>query len=200
MRSSVYAVALACGFASTHNVCARPFNEQDMFVAYLKLSEIDDFRPYVQDYKNVFRSYRTSSENEFGGLSEDDRVVNRLKNLIQKFDTKENFELPISVPFGEYDFQNKSFNFHPLSASSMFNAGSYQVSFINTKKFDGLPMEPDRAKSFLQSHSYRNVPINVTFVPVSSVEDTRKIKAEITSIEVFSDDRRQNLVYRFDSK
>ncbi len=178
-------------------VGARTFNEQDAFISYIKLSDVSDLGSYLPEYRNVFQSYKWKSDNEFDGVTEDDRAIARFKKNISSFDMKESFELPVAVSFGEYQFETKSFNFHPFSAASSFSAGQYQVSFINTRKFDGLPMDPEKAKAFLAQHPYRTIPVNVSFVPTTAVEDSKKIKAKITSIEVYSDDRRQNLIARF---
>ncbi len=197
MKVSLLVASSVLSLLSTMEVEARTFNEQDAFISYIKLSDVSDLGSYLPEYRNVFQSYKWKNDNEFDGVTEDDRAIARFKKNISSFDMKESFELPVAVSFGEYQFDTKSFNFHPFSAASSFSAGRYQVSFINTRKFDGLPMDQEKAKAFLAQHPNRTISVNVSFVPTTAVEDSKKIKAKITSIEVYSDDRQQNLIARF---
>ncbi|GJD61022.1 hypothetical protein MPEAHAMD_1162 [Methylobacterium frigidaeris] len=192
MNCAAIAAAIGSTFAGAE---ARDFSAPEAYLAYLKLAQPADLSTYIPEYRLHFAPPSSRTSNEFDSESEEKRLLTTLKRNVSSFDLNEPFELQLSVQFGEYNFEKKAFNFHPLSASNVFASGRISLVFLNTRQFDGLPMDESQARAFVQRNPSRTVAATVRFVPKEAIEDTNRIKASIVGIEVFSDSRRQNLIY-----
>ena len=174
---------------------ARDFSAPDAYLTYLKLAQPADLSAYVPEYRLHFSPPGAKAANEFETEPEEKRLLATLKRNLATYDLAEPFDLPLSAQLGEYNFEKKAFNFHPLSASNVFSAGTIALVFLNTRQLDGLPMDENQARLFVQRNPARTVTMIVRFVPTEAIEDTSRIKANVVGIEVYSDARRQNLMH-----
>jgi hypothetical protein len=77
---------------------------------------------------------------------------------------------------------------------AVFKIGSLDIVFVNTGSIEGLPMDPAKAKAFAESHTFRSLPVVVTFVPVEAIEGSNRLKGKITQVDVFADNQHLKLV------
>lgn len=184
-----------CALFVAQPAAARDFTNLDIFLAYLKLAQPVDLEGYLPTYEKRFAPPASGPQTEFTRADRQAKLLELMKRNVAGFNLAEPVEAATQATFGEYDFERKAYDFRPMTATSYLTAGDIQVVFLNTRDFQGLPMEPEKAKGLLRDRPDRRVPILVTFLPVEAIDGSNRLKAKITRIDVFGDWNRQTLVH-----
>lgn len=181
---------------------AHEFTAHNIFLAYLKLIDPQNLAPYLTVFEARFAPKPAGNQTEFSKKITEADVEKILAKNLAAFDLGESFVVSTSANFGEYDFNKREFEFRPVTAATSFKSGvaswtepgDVQVVFVNTKDFQGLPMDAASAEAFVKKNG-RSVYIDVEFAPVSALEGSNKIRAKVIKVDVYADPRRTSLIH-----
>ncbi|MEH8215367.1 DUF4852 domain-containing protein, partial [Gallibacterium anatis] len=193
------------------------YNYPNVLLESLRLNHFERFTTSVAgDYLAIFspKEYQLYQNDEF----ERPRLIAKAEeDLFAKLEQQKEpqvFSSVIHSRFGEYDFDKKAFDFQPLkniSASRIEKSSHIPIlyalpreiifSFSNKDIVNGIPMNEDEAKKFLQSRRSlgdgirdRRVTLELDFkfISATSLSD---LVAEIVGFKVLDD--KNDVIYQY---
>ncbi|KGQ62160.1 DUF4852 domain-containing protein, partial [Gallibacterium anatis] len=190
------------------------YNYPNVLLESLRLNHFERFTTSVAgDYLAIFspKEYQLYQNDEF----ERPRLIAKAEeDLFAKLEQQKEpqvFSSVIHSRFGEYDFDKKAFDFQPLKnisasrieASESIYAFPKEIifSFSNKDIVNGIPMNEDEAKKFLQSRRSlgdgirdRRVTLELDFkfISATSLSD---LVAEIVGFKVLDD--KNDVIYQY---
>jgi len=184
---------------------AMEFNYKDLVLATIKLTPDYDYDTFVDSYMQVFRPavWEKSHNDEFELKSKRAETIDLMKKAAAAFNMDDPIVIHTNVDFGEYDFKEKKFALSPFSGSTFFYDGyccthlpnQIKVYFTNPDFVNGIPMETDAAKAFLQKHKtngYVNRRLDADInIKVKSLRTDSELDTEIVKV-VIKDPARGN--------
>ncbi len=153
-------LVLAATFA--RSAVAAEFSYPNMLLAYIKLSPDFDMKAHSGDLLQVFapQQWQQYQHDEFSLHDKEAANLQRVDGIVKAASPDQIYTIRTNADFGEYDFDAKKFALHPLTSDIFFSQGrpcfcdgipgQFRVFFDNTDVIDGLPMEADAAKHFLE--------------------------------------------------
>lgn len=200
-RRAGLALALALAFLaalSARQAAAAPFEYPDALGSYLRFSPDFDFEAAADDYLRCERPavWRAVSADEFKLTAARADAIKAMRAAAARAEADGTFILVSSANFGDYDPKGQRFSFRPLSVATFYSVVApapcgtgflppkIDLFFDNPEFVDGLPMEPDAAKAFLERRkSDRSVQVTLT-VKVTGTRGDGQLDGKIVKAEV----------------
>ena len=158
------AIILTCGPAWAYEM-----TYQNMFLALMKLNPSFDYENSVAGYMQVYRPtvWQRTHNDEFERRGAEEETLQMMKKSAGSFNLDDPIVIHTAIQFGEYDFKQHQFALNPFSDASFFPVNyccvnglpnQIQLYFSNPDIINGLPMDDQAAKLFINRHKqYGNV-------------------------------------------
>lgn len=143
---------------------SKNFNYQNILMESLHLSENTELTLLSKDWllysdKNTYHKYQND---EFEFQDKIEQAGKKLQKLVDDRKSEESpvvFTIPVNSEFGNYDFEQGKFEYHPLMNGHMYISSNQYTEnlprkinlYVSNPEFiDGIPMGKEQAKEFLQ--------------------------------------------------
>ena len=202
-RKSVMTSGLAALFllSALDGLSAANLSYNAVLPVYLKLNKYLVPEEFVDSYMKTYRSeiWERYKDDEFELDAKRQESFALMKDWIASADTAEQFTIETSMDFGEYDFNSQKFSFTPLRNGTYFSVkqsgwtdfpSEIKVFFENSSEIDGISMEKEKAKAFINSlrddsgYVRRDLKAKITF-HLTDVRAVGEVVASIRSLELF---------------
>ena len=179
---------------------------QNMLTASMRLNPAFDYDNTVDAYMQAFcpAVWQKYHDDEFERHTKEAETLDIMKKASSSFNLNDPIVIHTGLQFGEYDFKQHAFAMHPFSDSVFFPVNyccvqglpnQIKLFFSNPDLLDGLPMDDQTAKAFLDRHKqYGNVnrQLNAEIsVVLTSAKTDYELIGKITKI-VVSDPMNKN--------
>lgn len=192
-------------FLLSGGVFAKEANHENLFLVQLKMSDNVNYEDVVENYIRAYRNdvWSKYHNDEFEYEEKRQETISILKEKVKNVDLSEPLKIQTRAKFGDYNFKEKAYEFHPIKPGTYFkyrkkfNAGfasfytkNMELFIDNPQVIDGIAMDKKTAKEFLNSRKNsngyidRSVYLRLYVVPTSV--DGNSIHGDITSYEVLS--------------
>lgn len=209
MSSRITFFAAAFVLLSGFSARAYELTYQNMLLATIKLDPSYDYENFVESYMQAFRPavWQRSHNDEFEFNGKKAETLDMMKKAAASFNLDEPLVIHTNIQFGEYDFKKHEFALNPFSDTSFFPVGyccntlpsQIRLFFENSEIINGLPMEEQAARSFLNLHKqYGNVNRQLVAdvsIRLKSLKSEGGVVGEIVKV-VIRDPMNKNAVIR----
>jgi len=196
--------------ANAHN-----FTWDNLVLAHAKNQSIFDYEQHVDSYMQIYRKsvWERYKEDEFELEDKRQETIQMMKNKISSFNLNEEFIINTSIEFQKYNFKGQ---YYPLEGpqkgtyyaeTKNYTRGTflreYRVYFSNYNIVTGVSIPKKEAKEFLQSRKNsrgtvdRDLPATIKFMIKNLGNKDGELIAEITEVNVYTDDSRNSLFIKF---
>ena len=165
LKTLVACVIVAC---SAVPAWSYDFTYQNLLTASMKLNPNFDYENIVDSYMQAFRPaiWQRSHDDEFERHGKEVETLDMMKKSAESFNLDEPISIRTNIQFGEYDFKKHEFALDPFTEVTFFQQNyccnnlprQIRLFFSNPDIIDGLPMDDQAARNFLQHRKqYGNV-------------------------------------------
>ena len=144
---------------------------------YFLLKKNDKRKDFVVEYMYKFNNemYKKYRDDEFLFESQKQKMLSEMVNNVKDINTGKTYIVYTGTEFGKYDFEKNEFEFNPLSERSYFKIfdmtnnyycgkcetlTSIGLQFMNWQDIDGIKMDSNKAKKFIQSRKNSSGSVN----------------------------------------
>lgn len=206
---SLISIFSANSFANNPSPKPIEFSYTNALLATLKLTNLDVSSNEIEQDALKFFEYNVWQEFKNDEFELQDKVTqanSRLKDKLDKIKLPIIFDIRSRASFGEYNFDKQEFAFEPMPADSYGFVKMDNYRFLQYTKFpteirlfttnndeiNGLPMEKEKAKKFLQQRKKNGYPdrnVMLAFkVQLESADDLENLRGKILSYTVKTED------------
>jgi len=192
---------------------AQELSWENLLLETMKLDKSFDYEANVDSYMQKFRSdiWERYHNDEFELEDKRQETIKMMRARVAAFPSQEEFVIPTTFSFENYNFKKQKFPMQPFSESTYYNASDsgsgtlpYMIKlfFSNPEKVSGLSMGKAPARGFIVLRKDQYGDINRTVyatvhAKVINLKGKDTLEAKITSVEVYGDQRKTKLLQKY---
>lgn len=209
-KTAILAISSVCLFATSAK--AIEFEFKNVYHAWMKVDPEFDYKGAVEYYMRDFRKdvWEKYNKDEFEIGAKKAETIKMMQSAAAKVDLADPFIIRTGLAFGEYNFENNSFELKPFEEGSYFpsNCNCYtsaiKVFFENPDLVDGIKMPTDQAKAFLAARKDKWGNVNRQVVAELKVvivkADAKGLIGKLTNVRLFEDQKRTKVLAEYPAK